>query len=230
MRGNGGPTFNGTRLNCFPFFYSFPNHTCQGTIFFDNSSNGWSLFGQYWTKQRILARVPARGADSAVVAEIHSWVEHFDLVGIGGVANHWRLKYTEVQSQQMAFTQSPSLRNNPKILNNDSTVPSLQMTLYVFGFVLCFVIKMTTIFDLMSQGWSVLWWGWWKFGDETDDNDQIDDKRKISPVDGPWQPSRLCTNLGRDTLTTHFRKYRYLFGELPKLARLSLWGLLLYTS
>ena len=149
---------------------------------------------------------------------------------IGGVANHWRLKYTEVQSQQMAFTQSPSLRNNPKILNNDSTVPSLQMTLYVFGFVLCFVIKMTTIFDLMSQGWSVLWWGWWKFGDETDDNDQIDDKRKISPVDGPWQPSRLCTNLGRDTLTTHFRKYRYLFGELPKLARLSLWGLLLYTS
>ena len=130
----------------------------------------------------------------------------------------------------MAFTQSPSLRNNPKILNNDSTVPSLQMTLYVFGFVLCFVIKMITIFDLMSQGWSVLWWGWWKFGDETDDNDQIDDKRKISPVDGPWQPSRLCTNLGRDTLTTHFRKYRYLFGELPKLARLSLWGLLLYTS
>ena len=27
----------------------------------------------------------------------------------------WRLKYTEVQSQQMAFTQSPSLSNNPKI-------------------------------------------------------------------------------------------------------------------
>ena len=32
--------------------------------------------------------------------------------------DHWRLKYTEVQSQQMAFTQSPSLSNNPKILNN----------------------------------------------------------------------------------------------------------------
>ena len=29
--------------------------------------------------------------------------------------DHWRLKYTEVQSQQMAFTQSPSLSNNPKI-------------------------------------------------------------------------------------------------------------------
>ena len=28
------------------------------------------------------------------------------------------LKYTEVQSQQMAFIQSPSLSNNPKILNN----------------------------------------------------------------------------------------------------------------
>ena len=32
--------------------------------------------------------------------------------------DHWRLKYTEVQSQQMAFTRSPSLSNNPKILNN----------------------------------------------------------------------------------------------------------------
>ena len=30
----------------------------------------------------------------------------------------WRLKYTEVQSQQMAFTQSPSLRNNPMIVTN----------------------------------------------------------------------------------------------------------------
>ena len=29
--------------------------------------------------------------------------------------DHWRLKYTEVQSQQMAFTQSPSVSNNPKI-------------------------------------------------------------------------------------------------------------------
>ena len=28
------------------------------------------------------------------------------------------MKYTEVQSQQMAFIQSPSLSNNPKILNN----------------------------------------------------------------------------------------------------------------
>ena len=32
--------------------------------------------------------------------------------------DHWRFKYTEVQSQQMAFTQSPSLSINPKILNN----------------------------------------------------------------------------------------------------------------
>ena len=34
--------------------------------------------------------------------------------------DHWRLKYTEVQSQsqQMAFTRSPSLSNNPKILNS----------------------------------------------------------------------------------------------------------------
>ena len=31
---------------------------------------------------------------------------------------NWSLKYTEVQSQQMAFTQSPSLSINPKILNN----------------------------------------------------------------------------------------------------------------
>ena len=30
----------------------------------------------------------------------------------------WRLKYTEVQSQQMAFTQSPSLSNNPMIVTN----------------------------------------------------------------------------------------------------------------
>ena len=29
--------------------------------------------------------------------------------------DHSRLKYTEVQSQQMAFTQSPSVSNNPKI-------------------------------------------------------------------------------------------------------------------
>ena len=29
--------------------------------------------------------------------------------------DQWRLKYTEVQSQQMAFTQSPSVSNNPKI-------------------------------------------------------------------------------------------------------------------
>ena len=29
--------------------------------------------------------------------------------------HHWRLNYTEVQSQQMAFTQSLSLSNNPKI-------------------------------------------------------------------------------------------------------------------
>ena len=28
---------------------------------------------------------------------------------------HWRLKYTEVQSQQMAFTQSSKASNNPKI-------------------------------------------------------------------------------------------------------------------
>ena len=32
--------------------------------------------------------------------------------------DHWRLKYTEVQSQQMGFTRSPSLSNYPKILNN----------------------------------------------------------------------------------------------------------------
>ena len=30
----------------------------------------------------------------------------------------WRLKYTEVKSQQRAFTQRPSLSNNPRILNN----------------------------------------------------------------------------------------------------------------
>ena len=30
--------------------------------------------------------------------------------------NHWRLKYTKVQSQQMSFTQSPSLSNNPRFL------------------------------------------------------------------------------------------------------------------
>ena len=32
--------------------------------------------------------------------------------------DHRKLKYTEVQSQQIAFTQSPSLSNNPKTLNN----------------------------------------------------------------------------------------------------------------
>ena len=26
-------TFNGTCFNCFPFFYSFPNQTCQGKFF-----------------------------------------------------------------------------------------------------------------------------------------------------------------------------------------------------
>ena len=30
--------------------------------------------------------------------------------------DHWMLKYTEEQSQQIAFTQNPSLSNNPKIL------------------------------------------------------------------------------------------------------------------
>ena len=34
--------------------------------------------------------------------------------------DNWRFKYTEVQSQHMAFTQSPALlSNNPKILNNN---------------------------------------------------------------------------------------------------------------
>ena len=42
--------------------------------------------------------------------------------------DHWRLKYTEVQSQQMAFTRSPSLSNNPKILNN-----YLIFTEYIIG-------------------------------------------------------------------------------------------------
>ena len=32
--------------------------------------------------------------------------------------DNWRLKYTEVQSQQMTFTQSPSVSNNPKIPSN----------------------------------------------------------------------------------------------------------------
>ena len=32
--------------------------------------------------------------------------------------DHWRLKYTEVQSQQMTFSQSPSVNNNPKIPTN----------------------------------------------------------------------------------------------------------------
>ena len=32
--------------------------------------------------------------------------------------DHWRLKYTEVQSQEMAFTRSPSSSNNLEILNN----------------------------------------------------------------------------------------------------------------
>ena len=32
--------------------------------------------------------------------------------------DHWRLKYTKVQSQQMAFTQSPSLSNSPMIFTN----------------------------------------------------------------------------------------------------------------
>ena len=35
--------------------------------------------------------------------------------GLECSGDHWRLKYTEVQ---MAFTRSPSLSNNPKILNN----------------------------------------------------------------------------------------------------------------
>ena len=36
----------------------------------------------------------------------------------GGWPDHFRLKYTQVLSQQIVFTQSPSLSNNPKILNN----------------------------------------------------------------------------------------------------------------
>ena len=56
----------------------------------------------------------------------------------------WRLKYTEVQSQWMAFTQSPSLSNSPKILNNYliffiSTVQRLWI------FVVCSVIETTFI-------------------------------------------------------------------------------------
>ena len=45
----------------------------------------------------------------------NAWLDYFILFPI---KDHWRLKYTEVQSQQMAFTRSPSLSNNPKILNN----------------------------------------------------------------------------------------------------------------
>ena len=41
------------------------------------------------------------------------WVELFDVHDLSSVHcvpwDHWRLKYTEVYSQQMAFTQSPSL-------------------------------------------------------------------------------------------------------------------------
>ena len=56
----------------------------------------------------------------------------------------WRLKYTEVQSQWMAFTQSPSLSNSPKILNN-------YLIFFIFTvqrlwiFVVCSVIETTFI-------------------------------------------------------------------------------------
>ena len=45
-----------------------------------------------------------------------------------GLEDHWRLIYTEVHSEQMAFSRSPSLSNNLKVLNNDLifTVCALQ--------------------------------------------------------------------------------------------------------
>ena len=46
-------------------------------------------------------------------------------------SDHWRLKYTEVQSQQIAFTQSPSLSSNPKILTNYLICTT--MTTYLSG-------------------------------------------------------------------------------------------------
>ena len=47
------------------------------------------------------------------IVMVSEWV--IELVSEG---DHWMLKYTDVQSQQRAFTQNPSLGNNPKILNN----------------------------------------------------------------------------------------------------------------
>ena len=47
------------------------------------------------------------------IVMVSEWVREWVSEG-----DHWMLKYTDVQSQQRAFTQNPSLGNNPKILNN----------------------------------------------------------------------------------------------------------------
>ena len=56
----------------------------------------------------------------------------------------WRLKYTEVQSQWMAFTQSPSLSNSPKILNN-YLIFLIFTVQWLWIFVVCSVIETTFI-------------------------------------------------------------------------------------
>ena len=56
----------------------------------------------------------------------------------------WRLKYTEVQSQWMAFTQSPSLSNSPKILNN-YLIFFIVTVQRLWIFVVCSVIETTFI-------------------------------------------------------------------------------------
>ena len=52
--------------------------------------------------------------------------------------DQWRLKYTEVQSQQMAFTQSPSLSNSPMIFTN---------------YLICTVLLEDWIVTIASFGW-----------------------------------------------------------------------------
>ena len=55
------------------------------------------------------------------------------------------LEYTEVQYQQMALIQSPSLNNNPKILNNYLIFTVVTVVIVVIVVILVIVVIVLTI-------------------------------------------------------------------------------------
>ena len=57
------------------------------------------------------------------------------------------MKYTEVQSQQMAFTRSPSISNNPKFLNSYLifTVVTVVIAVIVFIEVIVVIVDILVI-------------------------------------------------------------------------------------